>query len=563
MTGSTAGSAHTTQELLALSSDLVHAQLGTFRDLIADGLYLRLIERAEAFNGGSPFTLCRCPALGSGDINLSGKVRGDLAAGTWIPETGTVELSASAPANGAIFAIRLRIPRDSGHLAEVHYDLGPEHFESGRREATVKFLVHTADDLGASFGYAHHARDEIVADTVDPNRFRALTGKRPPLERGELGKQPGRSSRAGQYLIACRWLSLFGVGLTELIGTTRLGSVPCEWQHTGNVYALRLYDDPLAFESTAARTMQARVREHLRLDELAETASWQMVERRPSADHDAYTPSIPVPNATMEVGLSVHAPLFYWASLYDADPRGLPGEEAFYTAQARQAAGRVLEIGSATGRLTIPLARTGVPVVALERSHESLESLRHRLASEDAALQRRTSVVAGDIDAAAALDGHPFAAAFIPFRGINRLAHGSSPRELFEKVRALLAPGGVLVFNTFFPEQGGALQHGKPVPRLQYNGVDPATGLQFLIYDTVEEDPVGQRLSVMRRVVEISDEGSVVSDRFVNVKLRYFYPDELRYLLELAGFRPAIYGGFASEPLIRPDQEVVVVASRS
>ena len=50
----------------------------------------------------------------------------------------------------------------------------------------------------------------------------------------------------------------------------------------------------------------------------------------------------------------------------------------FWQDLARREGGPVLEFGSGTGRLTIPVARTGVPVVGLDRSRPMLAFARRR-----------------------------------------------------------------------------------------------------------------------------------------------------------------------------------------
>jgi SAM-dependent methyltransferase len=69
-----------------------------------------------------------------------------------------------------------------------------------------------------------------------------------------------------------------------------------------------------------------------------------------------------------------------YAAYYDWENARTMGRRdvGFWTRVARQAEGRVLELGSGTGRLTVPLARAGIPIVGIDRSPSMLARVRPR-----------------------------------------------------------------------------------------------------------------------------------------------------------------------------------------
>src|SRR5262245_14653790 len=90
------------------------------------------------------------------------------------------------------------------------------------------------------------------------------------------------------------------------------------------------------------------------------------------------------------------------AALYDYEYRRRRADVTFYRQIARerlgsQGQGYLLELGAGTGRVTLPLARDGHHVVALDQSSTMLARLRARLASERPAVRPRVSVVEGDL----------------------------------------------------------------------------------------------------------------------------------------------------------------------
>src|SRR6186997_514945 len=74
------------------------------------------------------------------------------------------------------------------------------------------------------------------------------------------------------------------------------------------------------------------------------------------------------------------------AALYDYEYRRRRADVSFYRELARRrGADRILELGAGTGRVTLPLARDGRRVTALDQSPAMLARLRDRIARLPAA----------------------------------------------------------------------------------------------------------------------------------------------------------------------------------
>lgn len=90
-------------------------------------------------------------------------------------------------------------------------------------------------------------------------------------------------------------------------------------------------------------------------------------------------------------GWDDYAPFYDWENARTLGRRDLP----FWRTVARNAGGRVLELGCGTGRLTIPIGRAGIAIVGIDRSEPMLDRARQRV--KRGRLQSAVKLVRGDI----------------------------------------------------------------------------------------------------------------------------------------------------------------------
>ena len=128
---------------------------------------------------------------------------------------------------------------------------------------------------------------------------------------------------------------------------------------------------------------------------------------------------------------------------------------AFFVEMARQAGGRVLEVGCGTGRVLIPTARAGIEIVGLDASAAMLGLCRQKLAREPADVQSRVTLAEGDMRRfdfeRESSPGANFALATIPFRPFQHLLTVEDQLACLASIHRHLAPGGRLVLDVFNP----------------------------------------------------------------------------------------------------------------
>ena len=128
------------------------------------------------------------------------------------------------------------------------------------------------------------------------------------------------------------------------------------------------------------------------------------------------------PSTEGHEGWDEYAPFYDWENARTLGRRDVP----FWRAVARNVGGTLLELGAGTGRISIPLARAGVPVVGIDRSEPMLARARQRV--KRAKLAHRVRLVRGDIR-------------FLPFADASQSRRSAKREGGFDMV---LAPYGML-----------------------------------------------------------------------------------------------------------------------
>jgi SAM-dependent methyltransferase len=225
---------------------------------------------------------------------------------------------------------------------------------------------------------------------------------------------------------------------------------------------------------------------------------------------------------------------------------------AFWRRHAARLGGPVLDLGSATGRVAVPLARDGHEVWALDRSPDMLAELRRRLLAEDPAVAARVHPVEGDL-ARFRLDRR-FALVIVAMNTLQVLTDPDDRRAAFRSIRDHLAEGGELAFDVALPDVE-EIEDSMGEERDGGSFRDPESG-EVLTHSAWYDswDPATHTLAFTLRIRTREADGSA-REALRRHRVHLFTPDELTGLLEGAGLRPLeASGGFDGRPL-RPGGE--------
>ena len=138
-------------------------------------------------------------------------------------------------------------------------------------------------------------------------------------------------------------------------------------------------------------------------------------------------------------GWDEYAPFYDWENARTVARRDI----GFWQRLAAAQQGPVLELGCGTGRIAVPLAQAGIPLVGIDRSAPMLARARQRL--KRAGLADRALLVRGDIRLLPFRGGrHRFTLVMAPYGMLQSLTREADLQATLESIARVLAPGGLL-----------------------------------------------------------------------------------------------------------------------
>jgi SAM-dependent methyltransferase len=243
----------------------------------------------------------------------------------------------------------------------------------------------------------------------------------------------------------------------------------------------------------------------------------------------------------------------YHPELYALVHCGTPGDERLYL-DAAHGAQRILELGCGYGRLLGPLARAGHRVTGLELDR-GLLALAHAAIAELAAPEHaRVTLVHGDMRDFALAER--FERVFIPFSGVYCLPSEADLVACLQRVRAHLAPGGMLVFDAYVIDAFHAAadpqeddpHDGEPVASVAWRGTT------YEVFETTTWDRPAQRLHVTYRYQPRGD-GTPL---FGSICHRYLLTSQVEGICARAGLRLIDTGRDLDGAALSPESDHMV-----
>jgi SAM-dependent methyltransferase len=225
------------------------------------------------------------------------------------------------------------------------------------------------------------------------------------------------------------------------------------------------------------------------------------------------------------------------ARLYDPWSVSVTEDVRFYVDAAREAGGPVVELGVGTGRIAIPTAAAGVPVIGVDSSRGMLEVCAEAAAA--AGVAQLVDLRVGDLADPPVRERVNLVTC--PFRAYLHLRSDDERLRALRAARKLLLPEGRLVFDVFAPGEDDIEEtNGRWLER------EPG------IFERADWDVETRTLTLSVR----GDTGETT------MALSWLSPDEWRDVIERAGFEVLAHFGWFDRRPYRGGEDSVWVARR-
>jgi len=222
---------------------------------------------------------------------------------------------------------------------------------------------------------------------------------------------------------------------------------------------------------------------------------------------------------------------------------GLGDEAETVAFLARLAAGTdALELAVGTGRIALPLARTGIRVDGTELSPHMIDRMREKPGGG------AITVTMGDMSRVTT--GRSYGLVYLVYNTIGNLLTQDDQVRCFENAARHLARGGTFVLECRIPEA--------PARRYPQFVNAEHIALDSVTLEVCQYDPVTQVLD--KNHVQIGTDGVVLSP----IRLRLAYPAEFDLMARIAGLRlRERWGGWNGEPFTAASWRHVSVYERA
>ncbi len=240
------------------------------------------------------------------------------------------------------------------------------------------------------------------------------------------------------------------------------------------------------------------------------------------------------------------------AAFYDAIHGEGGGDLDFWLPFAAGQGGPVLEVGAGTGRITLPLARAGHRLTAIDPSPAMLAVARRRAAAERLAIDFLDGRLPG-----VELPRSAFAAVILPNDVFLSCADAVGQIAALRAAARALSPHGRLALDVAGPGHWlDPSANGEPF--LAFAG--DLQGEPLTVWH-IHEDDLATQTRTLHVLYERTGAGGLVRRARSEHRLRYVTRAELALLLAVAGLRLLdTFGDYALGPLTNASARLIVTA---
>lgn len=246
------------------------------------------------------------------------------------------------------------------------------------------------------------------------------------------------------------------------------------------------------------------------------------------------------------------------ARFYDLEYDEVSEDIPFFIEYAKKKGSPILELGCGTGRVLIPIARSGLEIWGLDASEEMLNVARSKIEALDAEIASRITLRKGDMKNF--FLPKKFNLIIIPFRSFLALSTKEEQETSLRCIRKHLTNKGLLIIDIFAPRYDILAKGHLEIIKEK---LDEKSGIKLIINASSDYDHKDQLIHV-HKLYKIMHSNGTVEEIRQDFTLRYTFRYEMEYLLEKEGFAVIdVFGSFNKKPYDYTSGEMIFVAKPS
>jgi len=225
------------------------------------------------------------------------------------------------------------------------------------------------------------------------------------------------------------------------------------------------------------------------------------------------------------------------ARIYDPWSRSVVEDIDLYVGEAIASGGPVVELAVGTGRIAVPIAEAGVPVIGVDQSAGMLAVAREF--AEERGVSDRVDLRLGDLRMPPVSERVPLV--ICPFRTLLHMTDSVDKRKALEAAHSVLASAGRFVFDVFAPSR-------EDIEETDGRWLEREPG----IFERADWDEEARRLTLSVRS----------GDTAAAMTLHWLDLDEWLAVIDQAGFDvEQLYGWFDRRPF-EGGEDMIFVCKR-
>ena len=226
-------------------------------------------------------------------------------------------------------------------------------------------------------------------------------------------------------------------------------------------------------------------------------------------------------------------------------------DNSFYLEKIKNSGGKILEVGTGTGRLLIEALEKGADIYGIDISPAMLEILKAKLTGDQLSRISLQNIVDFKSDITYDL-------IIAPFRVFMHLIGVEEQLNALNNVYKYLNPGGQFIFDLFVPDL-------KPLIKGLENTVDfegeyePGKRVKRIV--STKPDLINQIIDITFRLEWNDDKSDYIKEW--KTPLRFFFRYELEHLIERSQFKDfKISGDFMGNELNHDSKEFIIICRK-